>query len=91
MTNCEFRLLFEQALEEAARNTSKRLGYEVPRQFTILLHGAGHSGDPMDIETAVDKLYVSEDRFYLIIDVAIVEVNGYFHDGITRDTDRLCR
>src|SRR5215510_2921888 len=77
MTKSEFRLLLEQALEEAARNTSKRLGYEVPRQFIILLHGAGDSGDPMDTETAVDQLYLSEDRFYLIIDVAIIHVHSH--------------
>lgn len=71
----EFRRLFDSALESAARNAEGHLGHSVPRSFRILLHGAGHPGDLVEPETALDALYISEDRFYRIIDVAVQAVD----------------
>jgi len=76
MSKQEFRKLFEIALEEAAQNAEGKLKRAVPRNFQISLHGVGHSGDVVDLETGVDALYLSEDLFYGIIDLAVVEVNG---------------
>jgi hypothetical protein len=61
-------------LETAARNAEGRLGRPVPRRFVVLLHGAGHPGDRLDVDTAVAALWVGPDRFYRYIDVAVVEV-----------------
>jgi hypothetical protein len=78
MTRDEFRQFFESALDTAARNADELLSQSVPRNFKILLHGAGHSGDLLDAAAAVDALYLGRDIFYLIIDFAIVEVHTQF-------------
>jgi hypothetical protein len=72
-----FRKLFETALEEAAQIAGRKLNREVPRNFQILLHGLGYGGTPLDLETAVDTLYLGEDSFFFIVDVAVVEVNAH--------------
>lgn len=46
----------------------------MPRAFKILLRGAGHSGERLRPTMALDTLYLGDARFYLIIDVAVVEV-----------------
>jgi hypothetical protein len=78
MTKEEFRGLFKDALEAAARNAEEQLGHTVPRSFRILLHGAGHPGDLMDPAAAVDALYLGEELFYRIIDLAVVKVGKHF-------------
>ena len=75
MTKCEFRRLFENALEIAAKNAERKLAHKVSRNFQVLLYGGGHSGVLLDPVTASDELYLGEDKFYRIIDIAIVEVN----------------
>jgi hypothetical protein len=74
MTKSEFRQLFLQALDAAAENADARLGIRVPRSFDIELHAAGASRQAMSIGQAVDQLYLGDDRFYKIIDVAIRRV-----------------
>ena len=77
MTREEFGRLLEVALDAAARNAEAALGQAVPRSFRIRLHGAGKQGERMvDVKTASDELYLGEDRFYRIIDVAVVEVSS---------------
>lgn len=74
MTEGEFRRLFTSTLEAAARDAERRLGFALPRQFRIRLYGADHAGDVVGVTTAVASLYLGADRFYRIIDVAVVEV-----------------
>jgi hypothetical protein len=61
-------------LETAARNAEARLGRPVPRRFVVLLYGAGHPRDRLAVETATAALWLGLERFYLYIDVAVVEV-----------------
>lgn len=75
MIKDEFTRLFEAAIETAARNAEQKLAHEVPKSFQILLYGGGHSGTLLKPPAAVDILYLGEDKFYLILDVAVVEVN----------------
>jgi hypothetical protein len=74
MTKQEFRELFEDALELAAVNAEKKLGRGIPRIFEVSLHGAGYPGVLMNPNDALDNLYLGDDLFYRIIDVAVVEV-----------------
>jgi hypothetical protein len=71
-----FRELFEAALDEAAQNAERKLNREVPRNFVVLLYGLGYNGAPLDLETAVDALYLGEDSFFVIVDLAVMEVNA---------------
>ena len=71
----EFSQLFMDALELAAENAKQELQIAVPRDFRIMFSGAGHDRDLMEIEDALFKLYLGEDIFYHVIDVAVVEVH----------------
>jgi hypothetical protein len=78
MTKQEFEELFRRALEIAAQNAEGKLGREVPRDFQIRLYGAGHSGDLLRPEFVVDKLYLGDNKCYLIIDVAVIEISNNY-------------
>jgi hypothetical protein len=56
MTKAEFHQLFAAALERATQHAEKRLGQSIPRYYSIELHGAGHSGDVMTTDEAVNAL-----------------------------------
>ena len=75
VTRSEFEAYFSRALEEAAGLADVQLGYSVPRRFTVLLHGAGHSGVLMAPTSAIEALYLSEDRFWRIIDFSVRQVS----------------
>src|SRR5688572_8311656 len=74
MTKTEFRRLFLRALEAAAESADERLGRRIPRSFDIELHATGASGRTISIAQALDHIYLGNDRFYKIIDVAIRRV-----------------
>ena len=76
MKKQEFQQLFENALELAAINAEKQLKRQVSRNFIILLYGGGYSGSLMTSLEVLDHLYLGEQRFYRIIDVAVVEVGS---------------
>jgi hypothetical protein len=84
MTKEEFRQLFEAALETAAKNAEQQLGQSIPHWYRVQLHGAKHAGDVMTIDAAVHALYLGEDRFYRIIDVAITGVSRQFSTAFVR-------
>jgi len=74
MTEEEFADLFHQALERAVENAEHRLARPIPRRFAVTVFGAGYSGVIMSPEQAVRVLYLGPDRYYRIIDVAVVAV-----------------
>ena len=74
MTKDEFRELLQRALQEAARTAEARLERRVPHRFEIELHAPGVSGDLVNLDQALDRLYLGPDRFYRIIDTAIRQV-----------------
>ena len=80
MTRKQFGERFRKALEEAVTIADRRLGRPVPRRFEIILHGAGHAGDLLDPVEAANELYLSENYFYRIVDVSVVEIR----DRVTR-------
>ncbi len=71
MTREEFKRVFEQALEAAARVVEERYLVTIPRNFEIELHGLGHSGDTFDVDSALDEIYLGDDLFLFLIDVAV--------------------
>jgi len=71
MTKQEFHRLFLRALSAAAQEAEVRLRREIPHSFRIELHAPRSQGSLISVEEAVDELYLGEDRFYRIIDVAI--------------------
>lgn len=73
MTKSEFRKLFLQALNIAADNAEEMLATSIVRSFLIELHAPGGGGSErlLTVEEAFDYLYLDEDHFYRIIDVAV--------------------
>jgi hypothetical protein len=74
MTKTEFRSLFLRALNVAADNAEAKLAEQVPRAFLIELHGAGCAGHILSVDDAVGYLYLGDDRFYRIVDVAVTQI-----------------
>jgi len=75
MTFDEFYKLFQGELQKAIKNAEERLHKTLSPEVKIVLHGAGHFGDLMDTLTAAKELYIGEDRFYRIIDLAVIKVS----------------
>jgi hypothetical protein len=70
----EFRQLFHRSLNLAADNAEAKVPPPIPRSSLIRLHAFGYDDRLVSVDEAVDKIYVESDRFYRIIDVAIIEV-----------------
>ena len=70
----QFRELFETALNEAAENAECVLHTNISRDFLIELHLYGVR--LCDVDTALDNLYLGEDRAYKVIDVAVLRVES---------------
>jgi hypothetical protein len=76
VTKEEFRELFMRALSTAASVIDGNVTAPTSRSFLIELHGAGVSGQLMSVDSALDLLYLGDDRFFRIIDVAIRELRS---------------
>lgn len=74
MTRNEFRESFLRAMTAAANAVEARVAKPIPNSFLIRLHAFGCDNRLISIDDAVEKLYLSSDLFYRIIDVAIEEV-----------------
>jgi hypothetical protein len=74
MTKKEFRESFMRAITAAANAVEARVSKPIPSAFLIRLHALGCDNRLISIDDAVEKLYLSSDLFYRIIDVAIEEV-----------------
>jgi hypothetical protein len=74
VTKDDFRKLFQIALNTAANNVDKHVDIPVVRSFLIDLHVPGVSGHAVSFEEALDYLYLGDNLFYKIIDVAIKEL-----------------
>jgi hypothetical protein len=71
MTKRDFRKLFLRALREAAELADVKLAKRIPRSFLIELHAPTSSGNIMNVDEAMDRIYIGNDRFYRIIDIAV--------------------
>ncbi len=78
MNKQEFAQLFANALETAVQNGEKKLRSPLPRDYQIRLYGAGCSGALLDPACVLERLYLGEDKFYRIIDVAVVKASKQF-------------
>jgi hypothetical protein len=89
MKKQEFLDLFRAELEKAAQNAETAFRVDVPRNFKIRFYMKGYDDprkDLFDIETAFDKLFLSEEEFPLIIDVHIegISINRLFAIAVVR-------
>ena len=80
MDKIMFRELFVKNINKAILNIESMSSKPIPRNFEVELHGAGVSGALFTIDEAVDRIYISDNLFYLVIDV-----------GVKTVSDEICR
>lgn len=81
MNKEEFRLLFDRELEVAVANAERKLDHAVPCNFEIEMQGLTDRHSFMTKDEAVEMLYLGPDRFYRIVDLAVV--------GVSKDVCRV--
>lgn len=74
MTKTEFGDLFRRALNIAAANAEAKVAEPIPRSFKVELHAPGCAGRIVDLDEALSHIYLADDRFYRIIDLAVTQV-----------------
>jgi hypothetical protein len=72
MNKARFERLFHQNLHAALDIAEEKTGKTLPKDLTIELHGAGHSGEEMKTSEALEALYIGKDCFYRVIDISVV-------------------
>ena|SRR5207248_11621119 len=75
MNRRDFELLFSRKLTEAAEAAEVKLGRPVPRQFGILRESPKADGRRVSVEKCLSEIFLSDAKFYHIIDLAVVEVS----------------
>ena len=76
MNREEFKKLFEDQLEIAVVNQEKIQGRKLPRNFEIEFYGQGVSKELVDVDLATDLLYLGEDEFVYVVDIAALGTNS---------------
>jgi hypothetical protein len=76
MTRDAFKILFNSALETAADNAGRILGRAVPRVFAIEMHGLAPMSRTLTVDEAFDEIDLGPERFYRVIDLAVLRVTG---------------
>jgi hypothetical protein len=76
MEKSEFRQLFVRAISTALERARQRNDALAPADYKIELHGGGISGQIMDLDQAVDTMYLGPDVFYRIIDVGVKDIGN---------------
>jgi hypothetical protein len=75
LTKDEFEELFTRSARAAIADAETRLGRSLPTEFDVELHGAGVSGEMASRERAVDLMYINNDTFYRLIDIAVKAIH----------------
>lgn len=75
MTKDDFKKRFHAAIAEARRLTAEAYHMDLAPNDEIVLFGAGVSGVRMSAEEALGRLYLGDQWFFKLIDVAVVEAD----------------
>lgn len=72
----KFAELFRAGLEEAAKVAEANNNTTVPRNFECEFYGCGFDGDILSVDEALEFLYLGENEFYVVIDLAILKATS---------------
>ena len=77
MNRSEFKSLFERVISEAIDKTKARVDETISPNVMIEIHGAGHTGDIVSVNQAFESIYLGDELYWRIIDVAVksIELN----------------
>lgn len=84
MNKEKFKSLFCRALVIAAEKAESRAKIIVPRTFMIDLQAFGYSGGLLTCAQIINRIYIGEDKFYRIIDVAITGIHPKYAVAFAR-------
>lgn len=84
MTKEMFKDLFRKALLIAAEKGEAQAKINLPRAFMIDLQAFDYSGPLMTVDQAVDRIYLTEDKFFKIIDIAVTGVHPQYAIAFVR-------
>ena len=76
MERKEFKKLFEEALEKAVVAQEEIQQRKLPRKLEVEFHGQGVSKELVDVELATDLLYLGENEFVYVVDIAAIGANS---------------
>jgi hypothetical protein len=88
LNKAAFGDLFRSALTTALHNAERHFGRRLPHHVDVKLYGVGRSGVVLGVEEVIDTLFIDEDTFHQIIDVAIAEVGERRCLAFVRVSDR---
>lgn len=74
----QFRALFTKALEAAVVAAQEAHNCLLQRPLRVELHGAGSPGTRMTPDQALENLFINDNLFWRIIDVAVIGANEEF-------------
>ncbi len=72
-----FKQLFEAALEKAAQIAEAEFQLNVPRNFVVTIPGWGYPEELIDVDSASELLYISNDALPFIVNVCIRAISPY--------------
>ena len=75
MNRHDFESLFREKLNEAAELAEAKLGRPLPRLFGILRGSPKSDGRRVSVEQCLSELFLSDAKFYRIVDLAVVEAS----------------
>lgn len=70
-----FKALFQKALLKAATQAELQWQLTLPRSFMFDLNAFGYSGPLLTFDQTVDRIFISENKFYRVVDIAITGVH----------------
>lgn len=66
--------IFYREIEKSAAIAERKAARPAPRDFLIELHGVGIAGDILTPEKALDRIYISQQVFWPLIDISLKAV-----------------
>ena len=76
MNKESFASCFRESLETACSAAEKSLGKKLSRDVIIKMYGAGENGLEVSPAEFLERAYISEESFYRLIDLMVVEIVG---------------
>jgi hypothetical protein len=76
MNRESFKKVFEEAIEKAILAQEEIQNRQLPRNFEVQFYGMDVSGEIIDVDLATDLLYIGEDEFVYLVDIAALGANS---------------
>lgn len=72
MNYSDFSVLFYRVIEQAVQQAEAQFSIQLPKSRMVEFHGFGLSGDKISLAAALEKVYLGDDLFFVLIDVVVI-------------------